>query len=144
MNDDIKCAIDYFIPTQVGMNKRVKMFGHDEIAAVHKEMKQFNDRKVVQPLKTVEITPGMRAKALGYLMFLKQKQTGEIKGIGCADGCPQRVYTTKSETSSPTACTESIFITSAIDAKEGHDIAICDISGAFLQTKASDGTLIKL
>ena len=33
---------------------------------------------------------------------------------------------------------------SVIDAKENRDVAICDISGAFLQTKASAGTIIKL
>ena len=31
-----------------------------------------------------------------------------------------------------------------MDEKEGRDVAICDIPGAFLQTKASDGTIIKL
>ena len=54
------------------------------------------------------------------------------------------MYKIKMEASSPTVCTESIFITSAVDAKENRDVAICDIPGAFLQTKASDETIIKL
>ena len=36
---------------------------------------------------------------------------------------------------SPTVMTESIFTTATIDAKEGHDVAIFDLSGAFLHAK---------
>ena len=107
-------------------------------------MKQFHDREVVRPLKPSEITFDIKKKALGYLMFLKLKTNGEIKARGCADGRPQRVYKTKQETSSPTAAVESIFITCAMAAKEGRDVASADIPGAFLQTKASDETFIKL
>ena len=112
--------------------------------AIIKEMKQFHDRKVVKPLLPEDITPEIRKRALGYLMFLKQKRNGSIKGRGCADGRPQRVYKSKTETSSPTAAIESVFITVLIDAREGRDVAIVDIPGAFLQTAASSNTIIKL
>ena len=91
--------------TQVGIKKGENMFGDRGIAATYKEMKQFDNRKVVQTLTKIEITPEVRSKALEYLMFLKEKQIGKINGRVCAEGCPQRVYTTKMETSSPTACT---------------------------------------
>jgi len=39
---------------------------------------------------------------------------------------------------------ESIFITSAMAAREERDVATVDVPGAFLQTKASDDTIIKL
>ena len=42
------------------------------------------------------------------------------------------------------AAVEYIFITSAMAAKEERDVATVDIPGAFLQTDASDQTLIKL
>ena len=51
-------------------------------------------------------------------MLLKMKSNGEIKARGCADGREQRVYKTKAEISSPTVAVESIFITSAMAAKE--------------------------
>ena len=91
-----------------------------------------------------QITPEIKVKALGYLMFLKKKINGVIKGRGCADGRPQHIYKTKEETSSPTASIESIFITSVMDALENRDVAHVNIPGAFLQTKASNGTIIKL
>jgi len=54
------------------------------------------------------------------------------------------VYKTKEETSSPPAAVESIFITSAMAAKERRDVATVDVPGTFLQTKSSDETFIKL
>ena len=45
---------------------------------------------------------------------------------------------------SPTATIESIFITSAMVAKEKRDVATVYIPGAFLQTNISDKTFIKL
>ena len=77
-------------------------------------------------------------------MFLKQKRNGDIKGGGGADGRLQRLYKPKSETSSPTAAIESIFTTRLIDAQKNRDLAIVDMPGAFLQTTASDNTMIKL
>ena len=76
-------------------------------------------------------------------MLLKEKKGG-IKGRGCAGGMPQRLYKSKAKTSSPTAAIESVFITRLIDAQEGRYVAVVNISGAFLQTKASDGMIIKL
>jgi len=77
-------------------------------------------------------------------MFLKMKTDGEIKSRGCVDGRPQRVYKTKIETSSQTAAVETIFVIFSIAAKEKWNIATVDISGSFLQTTASNGTIIKL
>ena len=91
-----------------------------------------------------QITLEIKAKALGYLMFLKKKRNGMIKGRGCANGRPQRIYKTQAETSSPIASIESIFITSVMNAREGRDLAYVEVPGTFLQTKASDGTYIKL
>ena len=126
------------------MKAGIKTWGQEGVAVIIKEMKQFHDREVVKPLLPSEITPTVKATALGYLMFLKKKRNGIIKRRGCADGRPQRLYISKDETSSPTACIESIFLTAIIDAHEERDVAIVNIPGVFLQTKASDGTIIKL
>ena len=58
------------------------MFEDESIAAIYKKMKQFNDRKVVRPLKRIEITPEIKSKALGHLMFLKQRRTVEMIPVG--------------------------------------------------------------
>ena len=71
-------------------------------------------------------------------MYLKEKRDGRIKGRGCADGRPQRLYTSRIETSSPTASLVGLMLTCMIDAFENRDVATIDIPGAFLQTKMPD------
>eukprot|EP00978_Attheya_sp_CCMP212_P042400 scaffold257852_cov32-Attheya_sp.AAC.1 len=79
-----------------------------------------------------------RKRSLQYLMFLKKKSSGQIKGRGCADGRKQRKYTPKEDASSPTVAIESVMLTSVIDAKEGRDVATVDIPGAFMQVDQED------
>ena len=73
-----------------------------------------------------------RKKALRYLMFLKEKRDGTIKARGCADGKPQRIYSSKEDTSSPTVSIEAMMMSCAIDAKENRYVVVSDIPGAFL------------
>jgi hypothetical protein len=82
--------------------------------------------------------------ALQYLMFLKQKRNGTIKGRGCADGRKQRQYTAKEDASSPTVAIESVMLSSVIDAMEGRDVATVDIPGAFMQADMDDLVHMKL
>ena len=96
-------------------------------------MTQFHDREVVRSLSSGEISYEVRKKVLDYLIFLKKKRNGKIKGRRCADGRPQRVYKSNEETCSPTACNDSIFITALTDAREGRDAAVVDITGAFFR-----------
>jgi hypothetical protein len=71
-------------------------------------------------------------------MYLKEKRDGRIKGRGCEDGRPRRVYTDRTEASSPTASLARVMLTCVIDAFEEQGVATCDIPGAFLQTKLPD------
>jgi hypothetical protein len=80
-----------------------------------------------------QLTKQQKQKALRYLMFLKEKRCGRIKGWGCADGCKQRLYKTKEETSSPTVSVEALFLSCIIDAQQQRDVGMCDIPEAFMQ-----------
>ena len=75
-----------------------------------KELKQLHDHLVIEPVNADKMTLKEKQGALAYLMFLKEKRTGEIKGRGCADGRKQRATLTKEETSSPTVAIESILM----------------------------------
>ena len=107
--------------------------------AITKELQQIHDMEGFQPVHWHEMTKEERARALNYLMYLKEKRNGIIKGRGCADGRPQRVYTDKAEASSPTVRQTSIMLSCMIDAYEKRDVATADIPGAFLQTKWPKG-----
>jgi hypothetical protein len=72
------------------------------------------------------------------MCFLKQKQTGAIKGRTVAGGNKQRDFISKEEASSPTVATESVLLTCIIDAEERRDVTVVDIPNAFIQTRIED------
>ena len=113
--------------------KGLKVFGNQGAEAIKKELEQLVYRKVMHGKKANELTRELKRAALRYLMFLKQKRCGRIKGRGCIDGRKQRIYKSKDETSSPTIHTESVFLTCIIDALEKRKVVTLDIPGAFMQ-----------
>jgi hypothetical protein len=77
-------------------------------------------------------------------MFLKEKRSGEIKGCACTDRRKQRKTVNKEDAASPTVATESVFITTAIEAHEGRHVTIFDIPGAYLHTKTDEDIIMVL
>jgi hypothetical protein len=127
---------EYLLVTeQMGWRKGLKLFKEQGEIAIQKELQQIHDVEGFQPRHWHELTTQERANALKYLMYLKEKRDGRIKGRGCADGRPQRLYTNKADSSSSTASLACVMMTCVIDAYEQRDVATVDIPGAFLQTK---------
>ena len=118
---------------QMGMKQGVRMFGDLGVSAVKKEVLQLHDREVIWAIHKSQLTKEQIRQALGYLMFLKRKRNGKIKGRGCADGRKQRGHIAKEDTVSPTVSTEAVFITAIVDAMEKREVAVVDIPGAFMQ-----------
>ena len=87
----------------------------------------------VKPKTAKGLSAQERQEALAFLMFLKRKKTGQVKGRGCANGRKQRVYSDKDEATSPTIATEAVFLMAVIDAMEGRCVAVMDVPVAFLQ-----------
>ncbi len=130
--------------TQHLLKKGIKEFGTAGVDAVLKELQQLHDQKVLEPRDTTTLSKDERQAALQYLMFLKQRRNGVIKGRSCADGRKQRNYTTKEEASSPTVAVEALLLLCVIDAQEGRDVATADIPGAFMQADMEDVVHMKL
>ena len=118
---------------QMGMKQGVRMFGDLGVSAVKKEVLQLHDRDVIRAIHKSQLTKEQIRQALGYLMFLKRKKNGKIKGRGCADGRKLRGHIAKEDTVSPTVSTEAVFITAIVDAMEKREVAVVDIPGAFMQ-----------
>jgi hypothetical protein len=127
--------------SQMSAKAGIKEFGERAVAAMFKEFKQLNEGAV--PGKPVfgqqdanELTYEEKKKALEAVNLIKEKRNGIIKGRTCADGSKQKRYLKRGETiSSPTVSTEALMGTLAIDIKEGRDIAIFDVPGAYLQAE---------
>jgi hypothetical protein len=71
-------------------------------------------------------------------VFVKKKQSSQIKACKVAGGNTQRDFISKENTSSPTVAMESVLLTTLVDAQENHDVAIVDILNAFIQTVVED------
>jgi hypothetical protein len=130
--------------TQYNLKQGIKKFGDPGKAAVLTELRQLYDRHVISPANKYDLTGEERKGALRYLMFLKEKRCGTIRGRGCADGRPQRDYMSKQETSSPTVATEALMLSCVMDAAEGRDVTTCDIPGVFMQSDMKGKVVTKL
>ena len=94
---------------QMSMKKGIQMFGEEGVAAIKKEMQQLHDQKVMAAKHSSDLTPEQKKEALTYLMFLKQKWCGKIKGWGCTNGRKQHAYIACKDMPSPTVATKLVF-----------------------------------
>ena len=136
---------------QMSLKAGLRTFGDDGLKAVEKEIRQLHDRDEMKPVHKSDLTAEQRREALAYLMFLKRKRCGKIKGRGCADGRKQRAYITKEDSTAPTVSTEAVFLTAVIDAMEGRNVVVLDVPGAFMQAEIDElvhvqftGAMVKL
>ena len=83
-----------FLTEQMTAKRGLKQFGSAGADAIMKELKQIVYRKVMEGRKSGELTTAQKKAAMKYLMFLKQKRCGKIKGRGCADRRKQQLYKT--------------------------------------------------
>ena len=58
---------------QYTLKKGLQVFGPKGTAAVFSEMKQLHDSNVCEPIHVMDLSREQKSKALGYLIFLKQK-----------------------------------------------------------------------
>jgi hypothetical protein len=100
---------------------------------INKEIYDNNEPKGMS-----ELTNDQRLKVLQSHMFVVRKRTGETKARMVAGGNLQQGHVTKEESSSPTVSTESVLLTSIVDALEERDVAIINIPNAFTQTRVQD------
>jgi hypothetical protein len=83
-------------------------------------------------------------RALSSLLFLKEKQRGQIKGRACINGASQRAYIPKEEAASPTISTESMFIMTAIAASKRRKVCCYDVPSAFVNMDVDKDVLMVL
>jgi Reverse transcriptase (RNA-dependent DNA polymerase) len=98
-------------------------------------MQQLHERVAFKPINVGKLTQQEKQRAMDSLIFLVEKSDGRIKARTCANGSLQLNYIDKEEATSPTALTEAIMITAAIEADENRDIMTVDIPNAFVQTE---------
>jgi Reverse transcriptase (RNA-dependent DNA polymerase) len=122
----------------------LREFGTAGVEAVQGELQQLHDRDVLTPVFSNDLSVEQRNQAFPYLMFLKQKRAGQVKGRGCAEGRKQKIYSNKEDASSPTVAIQSVLLTCIIDAMEDRDVATVDIPAAFMQAEMDEIVFMKI
>jgi len=130
--------------TQMSARKGIKLLGESAIEALAKEYSQLSDLKVFKPRYVHELSIEEKQAALNAIDLIKLKRNGTVKGRTVADGRKQRPYFEKHETSSPALSNEAFIATIVVDAVEERDVAITDVSGAFLKAEMPDYVLVKM
>ena len=131
--DEFQQALMGIVMTQYHMQKGLRVLGEDGAVGVRKELQQLHDHKIPKLVHPEGLSKEQFAKVLEYLMVLKEKQSGVVKGRRCADGHPQHLYTGKAESASPTVLMESVLLTTVIEAREHHTVYTANIPGAYMQ-----------
>ena len=72
----------------MGWKKGLKVLGEKGEEAIENELQQIHDMNGLTPKHWHQLTKEANARALKYLMYLKEKRDGKVKGSGCADGRP--------------------------------------------------------
>ena len=75
---------------------------------------------------------------------LEEKTIRKIKVRDVADGQKQRLGSKKYDVTSPTAATDLVLVTAAIDAIEVWDVAVIDAPGAFLMANMDEEVIVIL
>ena len=81
------------------------------------------------------MTEDEKRKAQLALCFLTEKRDGTIKGRTVFNRKGTRKWLTQEDSSSPTALTEGVFLTTVVDAKEERDMMSADVPNAFIQAE---------
>ena len=95
-------------------------------------------------LKPDSFTISQMKGSLRAIKSLKEKRSRKIKGRTCADGQPQRYYTTKEDASLPNIYLEALFNIPIINAHEGRDVEIFDVPRAYLNADMPEDKFILL
>ena len=118
---------------QYALKKGLQKFGNEGVEGAMKELDQLHQRTCFSPVDVSTMTQEERVRAMVAIMLLTEKRDGTIKGRCVYNGKPTREWLSREDSASPTAATESIFLTAVLDALEGQDVLTADIPNAFIQ-----------
>lgn len=131
-------VVTYSFMQQLSVKTAIKQWGDDAISAGEKEISQLQWRETFVPKRMSDLTTEQKGKILPSHMFVVKKRDGVTKARIVAGGNQQRGHVTKEDSSSPTVSTESVLLTSIVDAHEGREVAVIDIPNAYIQTHVDD------
>ena len=130
--------------TQYSLKVGLKKSGDSGEEAVVKELTQLYDMENFFPMNPKELSRKEGVKSASSLMFLKLKHDRKLKGRAYDNTSEKHRDIDKEDATSPTATTGSVLIAEAIDAYERINVAIFDISCAYMHTDTDEDIIMVL
>jgi hypothetical protein len=116
--------------------KALNKFKHKALVEMYREIMQVEAKKVWHPRAIESLTRKQLKKIIRSSLFFKEKfnSIGEFEKLKArlVAGGHMQDKSLYEDISSPTVSTAATFITAAIAAQEGRDVATLDIGGAYL------------
>ena len=113
------------------------------------ELSEIDGLETYEPQRIKDLTYEDKTRALESLILISEKRADQdgkskIKGRCVAVGSKQRSYDgyEKSDGSSPTVITDSIFLTGVIEANENRAMSTIDVGNAFIQADNDERILM--
>ena len=143
-NSEDEMKVWGFLMTQYNLKPGLRKFGAKGQSAAIDKLTQLHLMDTWTAMDATKLSREDKSKTLSLLLFLKEKQTGKIKGRACINGAPQQAYIPKEDAASPTVLTESTFVRAAIAASEKRKVRCVDIPSAFMNTGVDKDVLMVL
>jgi hypothetical protein len=138
--DEVK-VWDYMM-TQNNLKAGLQKFGKQGSSAAMEELMQLHIMDTWRAMDPFKLSQEELMQALSSLLFLKEKQSGKVKGQACPKGVPQRAYILKEEAALPMVSNKSTFITAAITARERQTVQCYNVSSALVNTDVDEDILM--
>lgn len=126
------------------VSEGIRRLGNEALHALLAEFGQIHKHDTFNPKHAEGLPNTVKHEALRLITMIKEKWCGKIKAQAYANGRKQERYIKKSTATSPTIQLESLILSLMIDAREGRDVAITDIIGAYLLANMDDYILVKI
>jgi hypothetical protein len=133
-----------YMMTQYNLKPGLQKFREKGATAAIDELTQLQIMDTWTAMDPSQVRRKDKVQALLSLLFLKEKQTGKIKGRACINGAPQWAYIPKEEAASLTVLTESTFIAAAIAANEHRGVRCYNIPSVFVNMDVDEDVLMVL
>jgi Reverse transcriptase (RNA-dependent DNA polymerase) len=132
----------------ISVKEAFRTRGDDAKKVITAELKQMLDKRVWVPVMGGKLTAMQRATTIRSSMFLKRKNNPDgsflkLKARLVAGG-DQQDKGLYEDLSSPTVSTSAVFTLLAVAAHEQRDVAVVDISGAYLNADMTLGVPVHM
>src|SRR5688500_1198338 len=114
---------------QMSAKSGIRKHREEAIKVLHNKFKQLHNLGVFEPQHCGKSTCAQKTGALHAISMIKEKQCSRLKGRTVANGSIQKDIYPREEMSSPMVSTDTLLLSILIDAWEGRDMAMADVTG---------------